>query len=85
MITPEMILEKIDSDSVTGFQFEKIVSKILEFNGFTNVENTKASGDNGIDILAKKDGTSYAIQCKCYSKPVGNKAIQEAYTGKEFY
>lgn len=85
IITPEMILEKINSDSVSGLQFEEIVSKILRFNGFVNVETTKASGDNGIDILAEKDGTSYAIQCKCYSKSVGNKAVQEAYTGKVFY
>ena len=27
----------------------------------------------------------YGIQCKYYSHPVGNKAIQEAYAGADFY
>ena len=26
-----------------------------------------------------------AIQCKCYSAPVGVKAIQEAYAGRDYY
>ena len=54
-------------------------------NGFVDVEVTKGSGDYGIDILAEKDGVSYAIQCKRYNSPVGVKAIQEAYTGKGYY
>jgi HJR/Mrr/RecB family endonuclease len=28
---------------------------------------------------------SIAIQCKHYSQPVGNKAVQEVYSGKDFY
>lgn len=85
VITSEMILQKIDSHAVTGIQFEEIICKILEFNGYVKIEQTKASGDNGIDVLAEKDNISYAIQCKCYSKPVGNKAVQEAFTGNMFY
>ena len=85
VITSEMILQKIDSHAVTGIQFEEIICKILEFNGYVKIEQTKASGDNGIDVLAEKDTISYAIQCKCYSKPVGNKAVQEAFTGNMFY
>ena len=49
------------------------------------IKRTQSSGDYGIDVLAEKDGISYAIQCKCYSKSVGNKAVQEAYSGKDFY
>ena len=40
---------------------------------------------HGIDILAEKEGITYGIQCKCYQEPVGVKAIQEAYAGKEYY
>lgn len=72
---PEMILQKIDSDFIDGYQFEEIVSIILKYNSFINIKITKASGDYGIDIFAEKDDISYAIQCKCYSKPVGNKAV----------
>ena len=46
---------------------------------------TKASGDFGVDILAEKDGVTYAIQCKRYADPVGVKAVQEAFAGREYY
>ena len=48
-------------------------------------EVTKGSGDYGIDILAQKDGVTYGIQCKCYATPVGVKAVQEAYAGRDYY
>ncbi len=60
-------------------------AQLLDRAGFHNVEVTKASKDYGIDILAQKDGVSYAIQCKCYSGPVGLKAVQEAYAGRDYY
>ena len=72
-------------DSMSGEDFELFCADILRGNGFKDVEVTKASGDHGIDVLAKKDGVKYAIQCKRYSKPVGNKAVQEAYSGKDIY
>ena len=46
---------------------------------------TKGSGDYGVDILAEKDGITYGIQCKCYNSPVGVKAVQEAYAGRDYY
>lgn len=72
-------------DAMSGEEFEEFCANILRGNSYTNVEVTKASGDHGIDILATKDGLRYAIQCKRYSKPVGNKAVQEAYSGKDIY
>lgn len=72
-------------DGVDGHQFETLCASILRGNGFTNVEVTKGSGDQGIDILATKDYVKYGIQCKCYSSDIGNKAVQEAHAGKTFY
>lgn len=72
-------------DDMEGLEFEKFCATLLEKKGFEEVNITKASGDFGVDILAEKDGVTYAIQCKRYSDPVGVKAIQEAYAGKEFY
>ena len=37
------------------------------------------------DILAEKEGVTYAIQCKRYMAPVGVKAVQEAYAGRDYY
>lgn len=81
----ELLLLKIDSISTSGIYFEKVACMLLKANGFQNVRSTKASNDYGIDILAEKDDITYAIQCKCYSSSVGNKAVQEAYSGKGVY
>lgn len=78
-------LVRIDAMSTDGWQFEQYCADILQKIGYTNVKVTSGSGDYGIDILAEHDGVTYAIQCKCYSHPVGNKAVQEAFSGKEFY
>lgn len=68
-----------------GLQFEHRCAELLRYRGFHKVIVTKGSGDQGIDIIAHKNGTKYGIQCKFYSYPVGNKAIQEAYAGADFY
>ena len=68
-----------------GHDFEYYCADLLRKNGFENVEVTKGSGDHGIDILAEKDGITYAIQCKCYSSNIGNAAVQQAHTGKSIY
>lgn len=72
-------------DEMEGRDFELFCAKLLEEHGFSEVEVTKESGDYGIDILAQKDGISYAIQCKRYQSPVGVKAVQEAYAGRDYY
>lgn len=72
-------------DEMEGHEFEYYCADILTEMGFVDVEVTKGSGDFGVDILAEKDGVSYAFQCKCYDKPIGVKAIQEVYAGKDYY
>src|ERR1700730_11505635 len=34
--------------------------------------------DQGVDVVAEKNGIRLVLQCKLYSRPVGNKAVQEA-------
>ncbi|NDV51536.1 restriction endonuclease [Salipiger sp. PrR003] len=46
---------------------------------------TKQGYDQGIDIVARKGALAIGLQVKRYNTPVGNKAIQEAYTGKGYY
>ncbi len=74
-----------DYDLMEGRDFEFFCADLLRKRGFLEVEVTKGSGDNGVDILAEKDGISYAIQCKRYEEPVGVKAVQEAYAGRDYY
>ena len=72
-------------DSLDGHQFELFCAELLRYNGFTNIKVTAESGDFGIDILCSYGRDSYAIQCKCYSHTVGNKAVQEAISGRIVY
>ena len=72
-------------DSMEGREFEFFCADLLRKKGCEEVEVTKGSGDYGIDILAEKEGISFAIQCKRYQDPVGVKAIQEAYAGRDYY
>lgn len=72
-------------DNMEGLEFEYYCAELLAANGFIEVEVTKGSGDYGIDILAEKDGVTYAIQCKRYTGLVGVKAVQEAYAGRDYY
>lgn len=72
-------------DEMEGHDFEYYCADLLRNNGFLEVEVTKGSGDFGADILAEKDGITYAVQCKCYDKPIGVKAVQEVYAGRDYY
>ena len=72
-------------DGMEGHEFEYFCAEILSHNGFSNVQVTPGSGDQGVDILAEKDGVKYAFQCKNYSSSLGNTPIQEVSAGKMFY
>ena len=76
---------ELPMDEMEGHDFEYYCADLLKANGFMEVEVTKGSGDFGADILAEKDGITYAVQCKCYDKPIGVKAVQEVYAGRDFY
>ena len=68
-----------------GFSFENFCAEILGKNGFEKIRVTSESGNQEGDILCKKEEVKYGIQCKCHSKAVGNKAVQEVYAGAKFY
>lgn len=70
---------------VIGERYERKICRKLKRRRFTKVQLTPRSGDHGIDIIAFKYGKSYAIQCKYYTIPVSNRAVQEAYSGCSFY
>ena len=72
-------------DRMEGHEFEYFCAELLKRCGFEEVKVTRGSGDQGVDILATKEDIRYAIQCKNYSTPLGNKPIQEVYAGKTFY
>jgi len=77
--------EVLPMDEMEGHDFEYFCADLLDEMGFLDIEVTKGSGDFGVDILAEKDGISYAFQCKCYDKPIGVKAVEEIYAGRDYY
>lgn len=77
--------ELLTIDLMDGHDFEYWCAAALEDMGFTDVEVTPGSGDQGVDILAKKNSIKYAIQCKRYTDDLGNTPIQEVHAGKALY
>lgn len=67
-----------------GHDFEKFVASIVERSGWT-ATITKGSGDHGVDVIAQRASVRIAIQCKLYSQNVGNSAVQQVYSAKDFY
>ena len=72
-------------DTMKGSEFETFVVDLLKCNGFSNVTQTKLSGDFGVDVIGFKDNKKYVFQCKRFKGKLGLKPIQEAYAGKRHY
>lgn len=83
--TPEFEDDFTVIDQMEGHEFERWCADLLTRIGYQDVRVTRGSGDQGVDIVAKKDRLHYAFQCKRYSKPLGNKPIQEVYAGMAMY
>jgi restriction system protein len=65
---------------MTPQEFERYCASVLRERKW-DARVTQASGDQGVDIVADKRGLRIVIQCKKYSKPVGNRAVQEIVAG----
>ena len=70
---------------MNGIQYERSCAKYLSMLGYKNITLTKASGDQGIDIIATKGNLKYGFQCKYYNRAVGNDAVQQAFSGIAYY
>lgn len=72
-------------DSLTGYQFENFISSVFFAYGY-NSKVTPKGADKGVDITAIKHRKKVAIQTKMYyNNNVGNSAIQQIYTAKEYF
>ena len=73
-----------DLDFMTGVEFERYLGEEFSKIGYA-VNYTKASGDQGIDLILTKNNQKTGVQAKCYSQKVSNSAVQEAVAGKSYY
>ena len=72
-------------NGLSGVEFETWISKLLKENGYDDVRGTSTTGDQGADLIAKRDGKTIVIQAKRYNGSVGNKAVQEVISALSFY
>lgn len=79
----DLIGEQADSSesftlgpNLTPTDYEQYCAQQLRSAGWS-ANTTKASGDQGSDIIAQKSDVRLVVQCKLYNHPVGNKAVQE--------
>ena len=74
----------VDIDLMSGIEFEEFLCDYFNNHGY-ECKTTKTSGDQGVDLIATRHGTTLAIQAKCYEGTVGNHAIMEVVAGTKFY
>lgn len=73
-----------DFDLMNGQEFERAIADIFKSMGY-QISMTPTTGDQGIDIIAVRNGMRIGIQAKCYTGKVPNSAVQEVVAGKEYY
>lgn len=69
------------SDDLTPAEYEAFCAQVLRQHGW-DARVTKQSRDQGVDVVASRDGLRVVVQCKLYNAPVGNKAVQEVSAGR---
>ena len=69
----------------SGQEFEEYLQRIFTRLGYDARLTDKAGGDQGADLILRKQGFTYVVQAKFYEKPVGNKAVQEVSAALRWY
>jgi restriction system protein len=70
-----------DVEGLSPLEYERYCALLLNAKGW-RCELTKASGDQGADVLARKGKRFVVLQCKKYSSSVGNAAVQEVFAAQ---
>jgi hypothetical protein len=73
-----------DWQSLRGIPFEDFLARVFRSLGY-QVQMTKATGDQGADVIATRNAQRLAIQAKGYSGSVGNEAVMQALAGMKHY
>ena len=68
----------------SGREFELFLEKLFKFLGYTTIHNGK-SGDQGADLILRKNNYVYTVQAKYYTGKLSNKPIQEVVGSLKYY
>ena len=74
---------RIDPD-MNPLDYERYCANVFLQAGWT-INMTPKTGDQGADIVINSDELTAVVQCKLYSQPVGNGAVQEVIAAREYY
>ena len=77
-------LTLLDIDRLNPNLFEASIAALYKKQGF-EIYLTPYSNDKGVDVVVLKNGENYLIQVKQTKSLVGNDAIQEICTAKNYY
>ena len=82
--TKSRALSLLDIDRFNPNLFEASIAALYKKQGF-EIYLTPYSNDKGVDVVVLKNGENYLIQVKQTKSLVGNEAIQEICTAKNYY
>lgn len=77
-------LARVDTSDLTPLEYERHCAELLRAKGWF-VQMTPATRDGGADFIAEKHDWRMIVQCKRYTQPVGNKAVQEVTSALLLY
>jgi restriction system protein len=80
----DLLFAAANPSSMDPIEYERYCAEVMRRDGW-HAETTAASGDQGVDVVATLQGVILVLQCKRYSRPVGNSAVQEVLAGKSYY
>ena len=84
-VIEEYSLSEDFTEDMDPYDYEHYCANQFLKNGWDDAEATSGSSDQGVDVIAKKGDDVLVGQCKKYSKPVGNSAVQEVVAGMGYY
>lgn len=80
--------EEINKQSLvnihTGTEFEKYLVKLFKDMGY-EAQHTGKAGDQGCDLLVKKNNKTYCVQAKYYTSDLDNTPVQEIIGSLKHY
>ena len=65
-------------EGLSGRQFEHELGNLCKRRGY-KVSFTPVSGDEGIDLILRKNGKTTVVQCKRHKSPTGPSVVRELY------
>lgn len=78
-------LQSINLNALSGLEFEDFLERVFIVLGYPEVVKTKASGDQGVDLVIGDGKSRIAVQAKLFQGTVGNDSVQQAFAGMVHY